>query len=209
MMRATLATEGLSRSAARATERLQRELHLAVDRAARATRAAAIQAVTAKYNIGTRALAPYIYVRRSSPGSGEIAASVTFQIKALPIEAFRPRVQMRAVTLTSSTGRTYSRKLPFILLRRYRDAGEKVIPTAFPMRQRQSGPLRAGDRIRRRTGTQREQLTNLRFYAMPRPYIENELLPAMREIAGEQLHIELRVAYRKSTSRGRVLRRND
>lgn len=154
------------------------------------------------YNLSTRQIAPYITARRVSQSATQLEGSVDLHLRAIGIETFRPRVVLRSFTYLIN-GREVTRRLPTIELQRFRNGSPKLVKPAFPLHQRRTGQLRAGDTVRKRTGTARDKLTPIRYYTFPRRFIDETLAPAVREFAGPRLAIELDAAFRAFSSRGR------
>lgn len=178
----------------------------AVARTARSVRQSAIARTAAVYNLSKRTLSQYVQIRRESTG---LHASVQLQVRAVPIQAFTPKVQMDRFRYVDSRGRRVDRRLAAVYVKRYTQGRALRIPQAFPLRQRFGGALGAGDQVRRRTGAARGKLTVLRYYTFPKRFLD-ELLPALRAEAAESLGVDMRAAVRRYTSRGRrELRRND
>lgn len=171
----------------------------------RQIRTAGIAKMRETYALSRNAIAPYLVLRRASPG--RLYASLQFRARAVPIEAFKPRVEMRPVEIKSRSG-TRIQRLPHILLNRYVGKAPKLIPGAFPLRQRNTGRLRSGEKVRKRTSRARGKLTPLRYYVFPERYLNDELLPHLQRLAGPALQISFRNVLRKRTARGRVLSRN-
>lgn len=171
---------------------------------ARSTKRRAITLTTQRYNLSADALDPFVEIGPvgNTPYGG---ASVTLRARPIPISAFAPQVRMRTFTLTSSRGRTYTRKLPTILVKRFRKGGAKPLRPFFPLRQRSDGPLAASDDVRRRIGQARERLTVPRFYTFPKRFLD-EIRPQLVEHVGAQGSVELRAAWRKRHKGYRVLR---
>lgn len=167
----------------------------------REIRSAGISKMRETYNLSRNALAPYIVLRRASYSN--LSASLQFRVRALPIEAFKPRVEMRPVQIKTRRG-TRVQKLPHVLLQRYVGKAAKVIPSAFPLRQRRTGRLKSGEQVRRRISKLRGRLTRLRYYVFPERYLFGKLLPHLKSLAGAAIGVQFRNAVR----RGGVLRRN-
>lgn len=178
----------------------------AINRTTRNLRARVVTRSTEVYNIGRRDLAPFVTVRQAS--ASKVSGSVRLLVRAIPIEFFRPRVRMQAFTFRRH-GKTVTQQLPAIYLRRFKNGGEKYVGPAFPLSQRRSGPLRRGERIRRRIGEQRDRLTRIRYYTFPKQFTEEVLLPDAQAFIGPSINIELRRALRRRNARGgRTLRGN-
>lgn len=169
----------------------------ALNRAARNARSFAIRRTSEVYNLSTRQLQPYLVLRRSSQGKdGSISASLGFRIRAIPIEQFKPRIEMRQFTV-NVRGRPVRRRLATVLLQLYRAGSPKLVAPAFPLRQRTSGRLRPGEAIRRRIGPRRDRLTRLRYFTFPQRFLEETLLPQTAAFAGENVNVEFDRALRR------------
>ncbi len=156
-----------------------------------------------EYNIKPEALDRAISVSLAS--AGRTHATVTLKVKAIPFEEFSPTVQMVEFDVAAFGKYKARRQLPTVKVR-YRKGGQaRVIPGAFPLRQRESGALQAGEVIRKRTGRSRRNLTVLRYFTFPKRHMER-LLPELEKLGGDNLQIRFDAAYRDR--RGR-LRRND
>lgn len=159
------------------------------------------------YNIARRELTPYVTVRRAS--GSRVSGSVSMLVRAIPIEAFRPRVRMQTFTF-EFRGKQVTRRLPAIFLRRFKNGDEKYIGPAFPLTQRRSGVVKRGEKVRRRIGADRERLTRIRYYTFPKQFAEEVLLPDARAFIGPAIGVELRRAFRRYNPRRglRTLRGN-
>lgn len=182
----------------------------AVQAVARSTKRRAIKLTTQRYNLDEETLDPYVALGKTgiTPYGG---ASVRLKARPIPISVFSPQVRMKTFTLTSSRARTYKRKLPTVLVKRFRKGGAKPLKPFFPLRQRANGPLAASDAVRKRTGSKvsakenRMKLTGPRFYTFPKRFLD-EIRPQLIEHVGEQGSLELRAAWRKRHKGYRVLR---
>lgn len=170
-----------------------------INRVARATRTDAIAKMRETYNLSRNALAPYLVLSRASPTN--LGAALRFKAKAIPLEAFKPRVEMRPTQIQTRRG-VRTQRLPYILLNRYVGKAPKVIPGAFPLRQRTTGRLRSGEKVRKRTSKARGKLTYLRFYLFPQRYLFGTLLPYLRDRANGALVENFRYLVRARTGRG-------
>lgn len=161
------------------------------------------------YNLSTRQIAPYVRARKVTVRADKLEGSVDLQIRAIPIETFRPQVVMRQITY-NVRGRTVTRRVATIELQRFRNGTPKLVRPAFPLQQRRTGRLRAGEKVRRRTGRARDKLTKIRYYTFPRKFVAETLAPAVRAFVGPRIRIELDAAFRAFSARaGRnTLRRN-
>lgn len=161
------------------------------------------------YNLSTRQIAPYVRARKVTVRAEKLEGSVDLQIRAIPIETFRPQVVMKTITYTLR-GQIVTRRVATIELQRFRNGTPKLVRPAFPLAQRRTGRLRAGEKVRRRTGKERGKLTKIRYYTFPRKFVNETLAPAVREFVGPRIRIELDAAFRAFSARaGRsTLRRN-
>jgi hypothetical protein len=177
-----------------------------VNKAAEAARARVIDEVAANYNVGREQLTSYVSVRRASPGSAKVSASVQIQIKAIPLETFNPQVRMEPVQVRARNGRSFLRQLPRIYSSFYRGQATKLLKGAFPLRQRSSGVLKAGDRARKRINTStnpvenRRNLKRFRYYTFPKRLLD-PLLVRIEASAPEGLDVSFRAAFRYSSGK--------
>lgn len=177
-----------------------------INRTARDLRSRLVARTTQTYNIGRKDLLPYVVIRSATRTS--VSATVKLQIRAIPIEAFKPRVRLQKYTY-SIKGQTVTRRLASIYIKRYRQGAAKLLRPAFPLTQRETGPLRPGEEIRRRISAARDRLTRIRYYTFPRQFVEKTLLPDALAFIPERVGVELRRALRKYDKRGhRALRGN-
>jgi hypothetical protein len=172
-----------------------------INRTTRGLRAEAVRQSAAVYNLKQSTLRRYMFLKGAT--SNNLTGAVTLRVRAIPIEDFSPRIEMREVSLTSRAGHSYTRKLPFVLLARLRGQAPEVVPDAFPLHQRTSGPLRRGEMIRRRIGKDRRRLTRIRYYNFPKEWLD-KLIPILREYGGKRLFLEVDAAFR--TALGRLKR---
>lgn len=170
-----------------------------INRTARDLRSRVVRKTTEIYNISRLDLTPFVSIRRAS--RNKISGQVSLLIRAIPIEFFRPRVKMQVFTF-QSRGKTVKRKLPAIYLRRFKGGKEKYVAPAFPLKQRTSGALRKGEKVRRRIDARRERLTRIRFYTFPQAFVAETLLPDALEFIPERIQLEMRRALRRFNSRG-------
>lgn len=205
-MTATLEVGGAALPTAKDLRRIaQQGLNRTIDRA----RTFAGRKTSETYNLSTRDIAPYIRTSKVTVRSEKLEGSVDLRVRAIPIETFKPRVVVRSFTY-AWRGRTITRKLATIEVQRFRRGTPKLVGPAFPLQQRVTGRLRAGERVRRRTGPDRDKLTYIRYYTFPRRFVDETLTPAVREFVGPRLRIEIDAAFRAFTARraARTLRRN-
>lgn len=178
----------------------------AINRVERDLKSRILTRTTGVYNISRRDLAPFVTVQPASRNN--VNGTVRLLIRAIPIEAFRPTVRMQEFTFTVR-GKTVTRKLPAIYLRRLRNGPEHYVPPAFPLTQRRGGVLARGERVRRRIDERRDRLTKIRYYTFPEQFVKDDLLPDAQEFIGPAIAVQLRSAFRRADSRGvDRLRRN-
>lgn len=177
-----------------------------INRTSRDLRARVVKRTVQVYNLSRRELNPYVIIRGAT--ASRISATVTLQVRAVPIEAFRPRVRMQAFTF-KLRGRSITRTLPAIYLKRFRAGAEKYVAPAFPLHQRTSGLLLKGDSVRRRVGDDRARLTRIRYYTFPREFVTRQLLPDARQFVPERVELELDRALRRRNQRGRSILRGN
>lgn len=185
------------------------EARRAVDEAAAAIGREARRRTEAVYNLRANAISPYINVRSAQAVKGTALARVELAVRAIPIEVFAPQVRMQTFSYTDSRGRRVTRELPAVYFTRLRGGAPRYLRVAFPLQQRNSGALSAGDSIRRRIGPDRDRLTRLRYFTFPSRFLKQDLLPHLKQFGGDSVRVSLREAIRTLTKRGRTLRRND
>ncbi len=169
------------------------------------------------YNLSTRQIAPYVRARKVTIKSDRLEGSVDLRIRAIPIEVFRPQVVMKTITYTLR-GKIVTRRVATIELQRFRSGTPKLVRPAFSLTQRRTGRLRAGEKVRRRIGKERDKLTKIRYYTFPRKFVAETLAPAVKVFAVQRIRVELDAAFRafsartakrtSSRSAARTLRRN-
>jgi len=164
--------------------------------------AEAAEAQEAVYNIDSSELEKSIFVEIASQGRN--TATVTLKVKALPIEKFRPQVEMRKVSVLAFGKYPTTRELPHVRVQYFRRGRPQYIRPAFPLKQRSSGTLASGGKIRRRTGQARGKLTVLRYYTFPKRHLE-KMLPELLKVAGENVTVTFSAAWRNRVG---ALRRN-
>lgn len=170
----------------------------------RAVRTAAIDHMRETFNLSRPVLGLYMVLNRAR--ASNLAASVRFRLKGVPLEFFNPRIEMRPVPIHTRRG-TRVQRLPHVIVKRYTKRGAHVIPGAFPLRQRTTGRFKAGsDRIRKRISAAREKLTRMRFYVFPQRYLYGDLLPFVKNLATDRLAIDFRNTVRTTRRGQRVLR---
>lgn len=114
--------------------------------------------------------------------------------------------------------RAYTRTLPTIWVKRFRNGSAKQLGAYFPLHQRTSGALAGGESVRRRVGSnasgrgvsrdaqyEGNKLTGVRYYTFPKRFLA-EIQPQLVEFVGSRGQVELRAAYRKWFRGQRVLR---
>lgn len=173
---------------------------MAANRTARSVKTEASRRTRAVYAIKKKTLDQYISAE--TQGKQEDGpASVTLKVRGLPARAFSPRVRMRTIPGVDSLGRRIGRQ-PTVTLKIYRDAAREWIYPAFPLHQRYTGALQAGDAVRRRIGNDRDKLTSLRYVTFPES-LRRRMIPALDDYAGDRIVIEFKAAWRKQ-QRGRT-----
>jgi|GEM_PF-6111930 len=170
-----------------------------VNRVANTVRSQAAKRTSAVYNLRQKTLREAISIKGAS--QGDDTATVTLHIRAVPLTEFSPRVRMQTFRFTDSLGRRVNRRLPTVRLRIFRGGSARYIRPAFPLRQRYSGRLAAGDTIRRRAGSSRGKLTSLRYYTFPNRFLRERLMPQLRDVVDDRLGIEFRAAHRNQLRR--------
>lgn len=156
---------------------------------------AAVDKTLDRYNIKRNTLQQSVSLRRAS--AGQNSATVTLQVKAIPFEEFSPTVRMQAVPVRAF-GRYQTRRMQaYVRVKYYKRGGAKLVPGAFPLRQRSGGPLQTGDRIRRRTGAARDKLTVLRYFTFPKRHLA-ALVPELEKLAGDGVAVEFNPAWRSA-----------
>lgn len=168
-----------------------------VNKMAEDARQTVIDEVSAKYNISAGDLQQYITIRRASPGGNGVSASVDLQIKAIPLEFFRPEIRIQPVQIRSKSGRTFNAHLPHVYVTLYKDQPRQFVPGAFPLHQRTSGILQSGDRIRKRTSKARDKLTRMRYFTFPRRVLD-PILENLQKQSGDNFDVTVRVAFRRN-----------
>lgn len=105
--------------------------------------------------------------------------SVNLVIKRIPLSAFPVRVRMAVLGLRSKRGKSYTRKLAVVDAEIYRGQ-RNTLRGGFPLRQRNSGPLRAGESVVKRTGKSRTDLTGFGLRTFTRRVVER-VLPVLAQ----------------------------
>lgn len=187
---------------------------------ARATRGYAIQLTTRRYNLSEDDLEPYVVGSYGTGGRSDGWSSVRLLARPIPISTFRPEVRMRSFRLMSRgrRPRAYTRTLPTVWVKRFRNGSAKQLGGYFPLHQRSSGTLAGGESVRRRVGGnasgrgvsrdgqyEGNKLTGVRYYTFPKRFLA-EIQPQLVEFVGSRGQVELRAAYRKWFRGQRVLR---
>lgn len=187
----------LAGTVAQSASEARRTAVQSLNRAAERARTFAIRRTSEIYNLSTRQLQPYLRLRRaaSTGFTGSVSASLNFLLRAIPIEQFKPRIEMRQFTV-NVRGRPVRRRLATVLLQLYRAGAPKIVTPAFPLRQRATGRLRPGESIRRRVGAARDRLTRIRYFTFPQRFLDETLLPDTAAFAGETLRVEFDRALR-------------
>lgn len=172
------------------------------------------------YNVDADVLSPYIYVKQAAE-TGPLA-SVTLKVRALPITVFKPQIRMQPVPVRIF-GRTppVTLLLPHTYVAIFRGQAPKLLPGFFPLRQRSSGALAAGEKVRKRVGSTASgrgvrrdgsvgnKMTGPRFVTFPRKYLA-ALLPELLREAGQDVKVTFSAAWRRNRVKGRTrLQGND
>lgn len=179
-------------------------------------KAEAARRTALRYSLSQDKLGSFVLVRRASVTADGVGGSVTLQLKAVPLTEFGAEVEMREFSLTSRAGRTFTRRLPTVQVAIYRGRLPRALPGGFPLRQRNTGALLAGESVRRRAsadrGTRRDgtygaKLTGFRFYTFP-TRITKQLVPQLSADVQRKLGVDFKVAYRKQRRGLSVLANN-
>jgi hypothetical protein len=179
-------------------------------------KAEAARRTALRYNLSQDKLGSFVLVRRASVSADGVSGSVTLQLKAVPLTEFGAEVEMREFSLTSRTGRTFTRRLPTVQVAIYRGRLARALPGGFPLRQRNTGALLDGEGVRKRVGSGRghrsdgtygAKLTGFRFYTFPKR-ITNQLVPELNADGQRKLSVDFKVAYRKQRRGLSVLANN-
>lgn len=177
-----------------------------INRVARDLRARVVRKTTEFYNVRPRILREYVDIKRAR--RTEISGEVKLKIRALPINAFSPRVRMQRFTY-QRRGKAVTQQLPAVYVTLNRSEGPQYVAPAFPLQQRSSGVIKPAEKVRRRIGADRGRLTQIRYFTFPRQFVEDVILPDVQPFIPARMQLELDRAYRRMTGRGRAeLRRN-
>lgn len=210
----TISNLDLARSDLRAFPVQVEKMSLAAIQAtATATKTEASRLTRVKYAISADDLDQYISLKTAKTPQG--GASVTLLARPLPLSVFKPTVKMQTFTLTSTRGRTYTRKLPTVYIKRFTKGAAKKLPGYFPLHQRNNGALSSSDRVARRVGGTKvgrpgsgyegNKLTGVRYYTFPKSFLA-QIRPKLVDFVGERGSLELRGAFRIQFKDARVLR---
>lgn len=190
----------------------------AVNEAVEVVRSEAIKRAAQRVNLSEETLSSFVLARRASVRADGVSGSVQLQIKAVPLQEFGAQVKLEKFKGPDSLNRVYrNRFLPAVRVAIYRGKRAKRLPGGFTSGLRGNGPLGSGERVYKRAGrgygersdgTVGTKLTGFRFYTFPKR-ITDKLLPELQAVAGKQLNVSLRVAYRKQFRGLKVLRLND
>lgn len=199
-------------------EVLRASAEKAVNEAVEVVRSEAIKRASQRVNLSAETLSSFVLARRASVRADGVSGSVQLQIKAVPLQEFGAQVTMEEYKGPDSLGRVYqNRFLPAVRVALYRGKRAKRLPGGFTLRQRNSGALDVDEKVKKRVGrgfgersdgTVGNKLTGFRFYTFPKR-ITDKLLPELQAVAGKQLNVSLRVAYRKQFRGLKVLRLNN
>lgn len=190
--------------------RLEASARMALNKVIEASRGVVVDKTTDTYRLGKGVIRRHVSTRRASQSADGLSGSVELDVRPIPVEDFKPRVQMRDVTF-EWRGRQVTRRLAGVYLQRFVRGTPKLVGPAFPLRQRRSGQLRRGENIRRRIGADRAKLTRIRYYTFPRRFVREELEPALAAFVPARFSVELAAAVRfnqtKDGQTRRVVRR--
>lgn len=153
----------------------------------------AVDQTSSKYNLTPDRLRQYVGLEEVSG----LSATVQLRIRPIPIEEFAPEIRMRRYTWRDKLGRRHSQELPSVYFQRLRDRKPRLVRPAFPLEQRTSGQLRAGEKVRRRVGSWRERLTNIRYFSFPHNWLRNELIPAVESRMVDDYALEFRASFNR------------
>lgn len=180
----------------------------AVNTASTAARDAAVDYTYQRMNMDREDIAKYVDFHRTT--TGQTGGTIVLKVRGIPLEMFHPSVQMQNFSFTDRAGRRVTRSLPAIYYTRFRGGASKYLRPAFPLHQRTSGFLTSGDRILRRIGSRaddRTRLTRFRFYTFPKQFLQDELLPHIKEVVGPSFKVAFRGAFRKRNGGDRALQK--
>lgn len=206
-----------SRALGQSAEQLRDDAVTSVNTVVDRVAVSAARRFSQRVNLSAETLSQFIFTRRASVRADGVSGSVTLQVKAVPLSLFAPRVSVEQVTYNQVFGRSsrsYTRPMASVSVQIYRDQPARKLVGAFPLRQRNAGPLAAGELVRKRAGSgfgERSdgsvgsKLTGFRYFTFPRK-ITDAVLPELQAEAGQALSLEFRTAYR---SRFGQLRKND
>lgn len=141
------------------------------------------------------------YIALGKATKNQASAITRLKVRRVPIELFKPRVEMRVFNFVSRKGKSYRRKLPTIHLRRLRNGPEEYVQPAFPLTQRRSGKLRSGEKVQRRVGEDRERLTRISYFSFPKEFIEGKVLPDIDAFVPPRLRAEIDRALQRTVAR--------
>lgn len=151
------------------------------------------------YNLAPSVLDSFIRVKEASEdGSG---AEVTLQVRAIPYENFDPKVEF-APTPVRAFGRAQTTIVPLaqVAIKLFRRGTPRVLKGVFPLKQRKSGQLQPGEKLRRRIGPRRDRLTGLRYVTFPERFLER-LLPELQQQAGDDVTLQFSAAWRSAVQK--------
>lgn len=123
------------------------------------------------------------------------SASVTLVVRPVRVQEFPVRVRMVEVGLRSRAGRTFVRRLPVVEAQIYKGRYSHL-PSGFPLRQRFSGALVSGEKVRRRTGNARDKLTAFAMRTFTRKLLDT-LVPELRAEGAQIAQVEVERAMQK------------
>lgn len=170
----------------------------AINRTARDLRSRVVKKTTEFYNVRPRVLREYVAIKRAS--RTDINGQVQLKIRALPINAFSPRVRIKRFTY-QRRGQQVTQQLPAVYVTLLKSAGAQYVAPAFPLRQRTSGVIGANEKVRRRIAERRDRLTQIRYFTFPRQFVEDVIVPDVEPFIPARMTLELDRAYRRLTAR--------
>lgn len=179
-----------------------------INRVSRDLRTRVVRKTTEFYNVRPRVLREYVILRQASKNS--LSGGANLEIRALPVNAFSPRVRMQRFTF-QRRGQQVTQQLPAVYVTLLKSEGPQYAKPAFPLQQRTSGAIRPAEKVRRRIGERRDRLTNIRYYTFPKQFIEDVIVPDVAPFIPERMELEIDRAYRRFTKRrpGGELTRNN
>ncbi|WP_293373620.1 hypothetical protein [Nevskia sp.] len=203
----TRQTEGVQQAVRLLGTRAKPALVSSINRVTRDLRARVVRTTTQFYNVRPRILREYVRIRGATRNN--ISGSAQLQRRALPINAFSPRVRLQRFTY-QRRGQQVTQTLPAVFVTLLKSEGPQYVAPAFPLQQRRTGVIPQGEKVRRRIGSARDRLTTIRYFTFPRQFVEDVIVPDVEPFIPQRMTLELDRAYRRITARnaGGELRRN-